>query len=132
MDCSDKNRRSMSQALQTAELSDDARAFVTGKVAPPALEAPACTAPKPPPASPIPAPLKPPLPQNGVLKPKPVDFFPSSVGIASITVRLPARLPSRLLRASVERKLLREQPFSQQDIVADALDAWLRLHGYPD
>ena len=37
MDCSDKNLRSMSQALQTAELSYDARAFVTGKVARPAL-----------------------------------------------------------------------------------------------
>ncbi len=130
MDCSDKNRRSMSQALQTVELSDDARAFVAGKVSPPVLEAPTGATPKPAPASPVPAP--PTLPQNGVLKPKPSDSFPSGVGIASITVRLPARLPSRLLRASVERKLLREQPFSQQDIVAEALDAWLRLHGYPD
>ena len=132
MDCSDKNRRSLSQALQTAELSDNARAFVAGKVTRPGAEAPACATPKPPPESLMPAPPTPTLTQNGVLKSQPLDSFPSSVGIASITVRLPARLPSRLLRASVERKLLREQPFTQQDIVADALDAWLRLHGYPD
>ncbi len=31
MNCSDKNRRSMAQALQTGELSEDARAFVAGK-----------------------------------------------------------------------------------------------------
>ena len=128
MDCS--NRRSMSQALQTGELSDDARAFVAGKVVRPVLEGPAGATPKPAPASPVPAP--PTLPQNGVSKSKPADSFPSVAGIASITVRLPAKLSSRLLRASVERKLLREQPFTQQDIVAEALDAWLRLHGYPD
>ncbi len=129
MDCS--NRRSMSQALQTGELSDDARAFVAGKVVRPVLEAPAGATPKLPPESPKPAPPTPP-PQNGVSKSKPADSFPSVAGIASITVRLPAKLSSRLLRASVERKLLREQPFTQQDIVAEALDAWLRLHGYPD
>ncbi len=124
MDCS--NRRSMRQALQTGELSDDARAFVAGKVSPPVLEAPTDTTSKFPTESP-----KPPL-QNSVPKSKPADSFPSVAGIASITVRLPAKLSSRLLRASVERKLLREQPFTQQDIVAEALDAWLRLHGYPD
>ena len=117
MDCS--IRRSMSQALQTGKLSDDALAFVSGKTARPGAEVPLDTTPTPP-------------PQNDVPKSKPADSFPSVAGIASITVRLPAKLPSRLLRASVERKLLREQPFTQQDIVAEALDAWLRLHGYPD
>ena len=61
-----------------------------------------------------------------------MDSSPSVAGIVSITIRLPASLPSRLLRASVERKLRREQPFSQQDIVAEALHAWLDLHGYAE
>ena len=100
---SDKHRRSMNQALRMGELSDDAREFVAGKVARPSAEAPACATSKPPPESPMPAPPTPTLPQNGVLRSKPVDSFPSSVGIASITVRLPARLPSPLLRATVER-----------------------------
>ena len=131
MDCSDKNRRSMTQALQTGELSEDARAFVAGK-APPASEEAAVASPKPLPKSPKPSLLTPTPPQNGVSKATPVDSSPSVAGIVSITIRLPASLPSRLLRASVERKLRREQPFTQQDIVAEALHAWLDLHGYAE
>ena len=131
MNCSDKNRRSMAQALQTGELSEDARAFVAGK-APPGSEELAVASPKPLPQSPRPS-LPTPAPrQNGVPKPTPMDSSPSVAGIVSITIRLPASLPSRLLRASVERKLRREQPFSQQDIVAEALHAWLDLHGYAE
>jgi hypothetical protein len=42
-----------------------------------------------------------------------------------MTFRLPTELSTRLIRASVERKLRRERPFSQQDILAEALAKWL-------
>lgn len=45
-----------------------------------------------------------------------------------MSFRLPAPLSARLVKASVERKLRRERPFSQQDIVAEALDEWLKHH----
>jgi hypothetical protein len=45
-----------------------------------------------------------------------------------MTFRLPADLSHHLMRAAVERKLKRERPFSQQDIVAEALQDWLRQH----
>lgn len=46
-----------------------------------------------------------------------------------MTFRLPADLPEALLRASMERKLRRQSPFAQQDIVAEAVRQWLRRHG---
>ena len=125
MDCSDKNRRSMGEALRTAELGEDALAFIAGK-------APGQSA-----SLPVTAPLdqQPGIrvrdsvavapPPNGVPSPKPPEAAPVFEGIVSITVRLPAGLPLRLLRASVERKLQRKHPFTQQDIVAAALQEWL-------
>ena len=125
MDCSDKNRRSMSEALRTAELGEDALAFVAGKASQPSVKLP------------MTAPLdqQPDIrgrdsvavapPQNGVQRPKPPEAAPVFEGIVSITVRLPSSLPLRLLRASVERKLQRKHPFTQQDIVAAALQQWL-------
>jgi hypothetical protein len=50
--------------------------------------------------------------------------------LGHLSIRLPAELPQALLRASLDRKLKRLRPWTQQDIVADALDAWLRKHGY--
>jgi hypothetical protein len=39
---------------------------------------------------------------------------------------LAAALSSRLLRVSLDRKLKRKRPFTQQDIIADALTRWLK------
>ncbi len=136
MDCLDKNRRSMSQALRTAELGEEALAFVAGQTRRPQAEAVEGAAEKlhtedlarpSEPGSNAPAP-----PQIGVPNPKPADVPPDVGGIVSITVRLPASLPPRLLRASVERKLQRKQPFTQQDIVAAALEHWLTQNGEAD
>jgi hypothetical protein len=49
---------------------------------------------------------------------------------AAITVRVPAGLPIRLLRAATERKISQQPPFRQQEIVAHALEQWLDNHGY--
>ena len=46
-----------------------------------------------------------------------------------MTFRLPAELPTALLRAAMERKLRGEEPCTQQDIVAEAVRDWLERHG---
>jgi hypothetical protein len=45
------------------------------------------------------------------------------------TFRLPQRLVEDLARAAIERKIKRRKPWSQQDIVAEAIKEWLRKHG---
>jgi hypothetical protein len=47
-------------------------------------------------------------------------------GTVSMTFRLPAQLTARLLRISLDRKLKRKKPFTQQDIMAEALARWLK------
>jgi hypothetical protein len=44
------------------------------------------------------------------------------------TFRLPQRLVDDLARAAFERKIKRRKPWSQQDIVAEAIKEWLRKH----
>jgi len=47
-----------------------------------------------------------------------------------MTFRIPADLPAALLRASVEQKVRRAKPATQQEIVADALKRWLKANGF--
>jgi hypothetical protein len=42
--------------------------------------------------------------------------------------RLPVALVSTLVRASMERKIARQKPWSQQDIVTEAISEWLQKH----
>jgi hypothetical protein len=44
------------------------------------------------------------------------------------TYRLPADLVKELIRVAVSRKLDRTAPWSQQDIVAEAIRDWLEKH----
>ena len=116
MDCSDKPRRTLSTALQTGKLTNEAMAFVNGV---------GTNGAKPiAPANDSNVPLATP-PSNGIHIAAPAPVEVSSVGTVSMTFRLPSELSSRLIRMSVERKLKRQPPFSQQDIVADALTQWL-------
>jgi len=48
--------------------------------------------------------------------------------LVSQTYRLPAELVKELTRAAVSRKLDRTAPWSQQDIVAEAIREWLAKH----
>jgi len=48
------------------------------------------------------------------------------VATVSATFRLPANIPPALLKTSSERKIKKIYPFTQQDIVAEALTAWLK------
>ena len=117
MDCSDKTRRTLGEALQTAKLSDEAMAFVNGAAGNSSspksighnIEPRTGVAPK----------------SNDVPREPPTTVPVSNAGTVSTTFRLPAELSAQLLRVSVERKLKRERPFSQQDIMAEALAQWL-------
>jgi hypothetical protein len=51
-------------------------------------------------------------------------------GAVSLNVRIEPEISTALLRASMDRKIRRLDPFTQRDIVAEALAAWLKAHGY--
>ena len=70
----------------------------------------------------------------GVVKPRlhvggDADVEPEA-GLVSLTVRVPRVVPPGLLLASMDRKLKRQRPWTQQEIVAEALTHWLKSHGY--
>jgi hypothetical protein len=68
------------------------------------------------------APKKPTAPRKA-----PAVTQASSV-LVSQTYRLPAELVKELTKTAVDRKLDRTPPWSQQDIVAEALKEWLNKH----
>jgi hypothetical protein len=43
-----------------------------------------------------------------------------------LTFRLPEKLATALLETSLKRKLRRAKPYTQQDILAEALAFWLK------
>lgn len=100
MDYSNKNRRSMSEALQPAKLKDEAIAFVQG------------------------------LPPRRT--PVAVETTSSAAGTMSMTFRLPAALAAQLIRTATERKLNRQHPFTQQEIVAESILAWLKNQSHSE
>jgi hypothetical protein len=54
----------------------------------------------------------------------------SIVGTGSINARIDPAIATALLRASVERRIKRQAPSTQRDIIAEALSAWLKKHGH--
>ena len=130
------NRRTMSAALQTGEFSHEALAFVNG-VKPESVAEPAAATAAPP------TPLPPPpaaggteqgvnpagLDKRSMLRREEPAGAPDA-GLVSVTVRVPRFVLPGLLLASVDRKLKRQRPWTQQEIVAEALANWLRKHGY--
>jgi len=65
-------------------------------------------------------------------KPKVQRVSPVPVGRerVTITVRLEPEVVEALSQASAERKLKRLDPYTQQDIIGDALKQWLRDAGF--
>ncbi len=51
-------------------------------------------------------------------------------GVVALNVRIEPEISAALMRASIERKIQRLTPFTQRDIVAEALADWLRAKGY--
>lgn len=70
-------------------------------------------------------PQQPPRPKAQKEKPD------ETVSLVSMNFRVPATIPQALLKASSERKMKKIRPFTQQDIVAEALTDWLRDNGFP-
>ncbi len=52
-------------------------------------------------------------------------------GLVSLSVRVQASLADCLLKVAFERRLQRQRPHSQQDIVTQAVRQWLKRNGYP-
>ena len=52
------------------------------------------------------------------------------VGLIPVTVRLTPDIAGALKRASLERQLAGDAIFTQQELVEEALEPWLRSHGY--
>ena len=125
-------KRTMSQALQASNLTEEAAAFVAAGTARPAVvSTPSPSAPSHQSASLASVPMPEPVAamergQSGfVHSPLPAERR----GPVSMTFRLPAELPAALLRVAMERKLRQEEPFTQQDIVAQAVREWLERNG---
>jgi hypothetical protein len=54
----------------------------------------------------------------------------STVGRVPLTTRVRAEFSAALKRASLERQLAGQVPNTLQDILEEALEPWLRSHGY--
>jgi hypothetical protein len=61
-----------------------------------------------------------------------VESKVTPIGLIPVTVRLRPELAVALKRASLERQLAGEELFTQQEIVEQALEPWLREEGYLD
>jgi hypothetical protein len=48
----------------------------------------------------------------------------------TLTVRLESDIVAALVRASAERKIRQETPYTQQDIISEALKQWLQEAGF--
>jgi len=118
------NRRTLSVALRTGNLPDAALDFVKGTAAKPVAEG-VTRGSEPPPAEDLRS-------AANLLKRRlqPTGLDTVETGLVSITVRVPRGVPPGLLLAAVDRKLNRQRPWTQQEIVAEALTDWLRQHGY--
>jgi hypothetical protein len=114
-------RRSLNEALQTNR--HQAEAFLSAGNPAPATNVAATAPPQPPPT----LAEAPKLAKDSAVEVEVAGFDGSLV---SLSVRVPRSLPSRLLRASVDRKLRRARPCTQQEIVTEALTLWLNTHGY--
>jgi hypothetical protein len=114
----------MTAALKTPEVSEEALSFVRGGAT---TMAPKPEVPEESRARVVEA--EPPAPTTGRMsKPVAKSVAPSLVGLST---RIEAHLHESLMRASFERKLARQEPHTHQDIVTEALTAWLKRNGYP-
>jgi hypothetical protein len=108
-------RRNLIEGLRGAAKAQKAKeeAFVFGADDRPATRKPKAKANEP---------SKTPLPAMTVPAP--------TAGRSPLTTRLRADLAGALKRASLERQLAGQEPHTVQEILEEALEPWLRHHGY--
>ena len=63
-------------------------------------------------------------------KPRPTSPGRSPRERVTLTVRLESDIVAALVRASGERKIRQETPYTQQDIISEALKQWLYEAGF--
>lgn len=106
-------RRSLAQALQTADVSPEAWAVINeGKPRPVAVEN-----------------SKPRTLEREETQ-KDAASRTTAAGQVNLSVRIDQGLAERLLRVAFERKLQKREPFTQRDIVAEAVTQWLRKYSH--
>jgi len=116
-------KRTMNQALQAGKLTGEAVAFIA------AGSGGAAVPPPPAPGNGLHPPVTPLAPATEASQSE-TAFVHSPLAAerrapVSVTFRLPPELTAALLRFAMERKLRGEKPFTQQDILAEALRDWL-------
>lgn len=119
----------MSEALQTLNLPPEAVALI--KEGSPKPRTPSAS----PKQVPEPTRSEPPEPPRIAEKPVAerlvkVTAVSSSEPSVSRSFRLPESLPPALLRASTERRITKKPPFTQEDIVTEAITQWLKRNGH--
>ena len=129
-------RRSMSLALQTTDLPEEALALIRDG-APKAKTQPSVEIPLAREERPVltPAAIAAPAPE---ITSKPsikvseeiLEEELQSAGFTNASFRLPVALQHALLRVSLERKLKRKKPWTQQDMAIEALNLWLKKNGH--
>ena len=63
-------------------------------------------------------------------KPRSTSLGRSPRERVTLTVRLESDIVAALVRASAERKIRQEAPYTQQDIISEALKQWLHEAGF--
>ena len=121
------NRRTLSAALQTGSLTEEALDFVKAGSAKPAQDP---TASQPVQSEKTENPRPPGMGAKQRLRLGDEAEVEAEANLVSLTVRVPRMVSPGLLLASVDRKLKRQRPWTQQEIVAEALTLWLQQHGY--
>lgn len=51
-------------------------------------------------------------------------------GLVGLSFRVASQIHVALMQAAFDRKMRRQRPFTQQEIVSEALSLWLKKHGY--
>lgn len=115
------DRRPLTAGLSTLPNidPDTARAFVTQEPKPNPVSERLVAVPRPERSEPIRKPVR---------RTKPHGVTP--VGLIPVTVRLRPEIAGGLKRASLERQLAGEETFTQQDMVEQLLEPWLRDNGF--
>jgi len=127
-------RRTLAEAMQRPAVSPEAIALIKEGTPKPLTQNPVfavakAEAPREPLPSSAPAPAA--VESRPVPKPKPQKEMPAeTIALVSMNFRVPATIPAALLKASSERKMNKVRPFTQQDIVTEALSGWLHKNGY--
>ena len=122
-------RRSLSQALQTAELPPEALALIKEGSPRPIQERSALSNRREPEIHEVRQTVLPTvISESARIEDESTAAAPR--GLVPLSVRVESCLADTLLRVAFERKLQRKRPYSQQDIVTQAVQQWLKRNGY--